>query len=257
MSTLEQALSLARRSILGTLRQPASLIPALTFPLIFLALMSGAAGPAADIPGFPAPSYFDFVIAGVLVQGALLGGVNSGTSLAEDIEEGFIRRLSLTPMPRPVLLVGHLSGSMVVGAAQALMFVGVGIVFDAPFETGAAGMAVMVGMTMLVALTFSAVGAIIAIRTRSSEQTQSFFPMFFIVLSFSSFFIPRDLITADWFRAIANVNPASYMIEGIRSLFLTGWDAGTLGLGLLSVAGLGALAIAVATRGLRTVMERT
>lgn len=257
MGSLEQALSLARRSILGTLRQPASLIPALTFPLIFLALMSGAAGPAADIPGFPAPSYFEFVIAGVLVQGALLGGVNSGTALAEDIEEGFIRRLSLTPMPRPILLVGHLSGSVVVGAVQAAMFIVIGLVFDATFETGIGGMAVMVGMTMLVALAFSAVGAIIAIRTRSSEQTQSFFPMFFIILSFSSFFIPRDLITTDWFRAIANVNPASYIIEGIRSLFLTGWDAGAIGLGLLSVAGVGAIAIAFASAGLRTVMERT
>lgn len=257
MSSLEQALSLARRSILGTLRQPASLIPALTFPLIFLALMSGAAGPAADIPGFPAPSYFEFVIAGVLVQGALLGGVNSGTALAEDIEEGFIRRLSLTPMPRPILLVGHLSGSVVVGAVQALLFIVIGLVFDTTFETGIGGMAVMVGMTMLVALAFSAVGAIIAIRTRSSEQTQSFFPMFFIILSFSSFFIPRDLITTDWFRAIANVNPASYIIEGIRSLFLTGWDAGAIGLGLLSVAGVGAIAIAFASAGLRTVMERT
>lgn len=257
MSSIEQALSLARRSILGTLREPASLIPALTFPLIFLALMSGAAGPAANIPGFPAPSYFDFVIAGVLVQGALLGGVNSGTSLAEDIEEGFIRRLSLTPMPRPILLVGHLSGSMVVGAVQAVMFIVIGLVFDATFEAGIGGMALMVGMTMLVALTFSAVGAIIAIRTRSSEQTQSFFPIFFIILSFSSFFVPRDLITTDWFRAIANVNPASYIIEGIRSLFLTGWDAEAIGLGLLSVAGVGAVAVAVASAGLRTVMERT
>ena len=47
-------------------------------------------------------------------------------------------------------------------------------------------------------------------------------PVFFIFLFFSSGSLPRDLIAQDWFRTIATLNPVSYLIEGIRSLFITG-----------------------------------
>ena len=47
----------------------------------------------------------------------------------------------------------------------------------------------------------------------------------------SSMALPRDLIETDWFRTIATYNPVSYMIEGIRSLLITGWDPEALALG--------------------------
>ena len=43
--------------------------------------------------------------------------------------------------------------------------------------------------------------------------------------------LPRDLIETDWFQTVATYNPVSYMIEGIRSLLITGWDAEALALG--------------------------
>jgi hypothetical protein len=47
----------------------------------------------------------------------------------------------------------------------------------------------------------------------------------------SSINLPRDLIEQDWFRYIATANPISYLVEGIRSLVITGWDAQALLLG--------------------------
>jgi ABC-2 type transport system permease protein len=251
-----QVLTLARRSILRLVRQPAELIPTLTFPLIFLALLSGGAQSAADVPGFPAPSYLDFALAGVMVQGALLGGIGAGASLAMDIESGFLRRLSLTPMHKPALLVGHLAGSMAIGLIQGLVFIAVGRIFGVEIAAGWGGAALLVALVMLVSLAFSAVGSVIAIRTRSSEAVQSVFPLFFIILSFSSFFIPRELMPVDWFRAIANANPASYIIEAGRSLVVVGWDAGMIATGFAAAAGIALVAIAGATRGLRTLLAR-
>ena len=34
----------------------------------------------------------------------------------------------------------------------------------------------------------------------------------------------------DWFRTLATINPVSYLIEGVRSLIITGWDREALGL---------------------------
>ena len=55
--------------------------------------------------------------------------------------------------------------------------------------------------------------------------------MLFVFLFISSMNTPRNLIAVDWFRFLASVNPVSYLIECVRSLVITGWDAEALALG--------------------------
>ena len=57
------------------------------------------------------------------------------------------------------------------------------------------------------------------------------FPLLFVFLFISSMNTPRDLIAVDWFRVLATLNPISYLIECVRSLIITGWDAKALSLG--------------------------
>ena len=51
-----------------------------------------------------------------------------------------------------------------------------------------------------------------------------------MLLFLSSGALPRDLIENDWFQTIATINPVSYLIEGFRSLFISGWDGEALAL---------------------------
>jgi ABC-2 type transport system permease protein len=69
--------------------------------------------------------------------------------------------------------------------------------------------------------------------------------------------LPRNLIEQDWFRTVATYNPVSYLIEGIRSLLVTGWDGEALALGFgvalaILVAGLAGASAALKTRLVRT-----
>jgi ABC-2 type transport system permease protein len=57
------------------------------------------------------------------------------------------------------------------------------------------------------------------------------FPVFFVFLFISSMAMPRNLIEIKWFQTAATLNPVSYLIEGIRSLIVIGWDAEALALG--------------------------
>ena len=70
----------------------------------------------------------------------------------------------------------------------------------------------------------------------------------------SSINLPRNLIEADWFRFVATVNPISYLVEGIRSLVITGWDAQALILGFGCAVTIMVLAIGGAATSLRTRM---
>ena len=72
---------------------------------------------------------------------------------------------------------------------------------------------------------------LLALRTGTGEAIQGMFPLFFVLLFLSSMSLPRNLIESDWFRALATINPVSYLIEAIRSLIITGWDGQALALG--------------------------
>jgi ABC-2 type transport system permease protein len=68
----------------------------------------------------------------------------------------------------------------------------------------------------------------------------------------SSINLPRDLIEADWFRFVATINPISYLVEGIRSLVITGWDIQALAMSFACAAGIVVLALGGAAASLRT-----
>jgi ABC-2 type transport system permease protein len=257
MSTGVQVLELARRSVLQTLRQPALVIPPIVFPLVLLAVNAGGLDAATAIPGFPTDSYLDFAIAFPFIQNAVFESINAGSSLARDVETGFLKRLALTPMQRAALLIGHLAGVMAVALISCLLYVAVGAIAGVDYRSGGGGVLVLVVLGLVISLAFASLGAFVGLRTGSGEAVQGFFPLFFVALFLSSMSLPRDLIEIDWFRTVATYNPVSYMLEGIRSLFITGWDAEALLLGFACAGGVAAIAIAAASGALRTRMVRT
>ena len=255
-SLLTQVSAIALRSILRTARQPAVLVSALLFPMMFFSINAYGLDAAARIPGFPADSYLDFAFAFPLVQAALFGSITAGADLARDIESGFFDRLSLTPMRPVALLVGMLAGVVALGLLQGIVFLAIGILMGVEVSSGFPGMVVLVLLTVLVALGFGGIGAILALRTGSAEAVESAFPLFFVAIFMSSINLPRDLIEADWFRFIATINPISYLVEGLRSLVITGWDPQALLLGFGCAAGIIVLSLAGAGASLRTRVAR-
>ena len=255
-SLFTQISAIALRSTLRTTRQPAVLVSAILFPMMFFAVNAYGLDAATSIPGFPADSYLDFAFAFPLVQASLFGSITAGSDLARDIESGFFDRLALTPMRPVALLAGMLAGVVALGLLQGVVFLAVGLLMGVEVSSGFLGMVVLVLLTVLVALGFGGVGAILALRTGSVEAVESAFPLFFVVIFMSSINLPRDLIEADWFRFIATINPISYLIEGLRSLVITGWDPQALLLGFGCAAGIIVLSLAGAGASLRTRVAR-
>ena len=254
---LSQVGLLAGRAVKRIVRQPAQLVFPILFPLILLAVNASGLDAATDVPGFPSASYLDFALAIPFMQGALFAALNGGQDLARDIQNGFLDRLALTPMSGAALLAGQLGGALFMGMVSAVIYLSVGVLFGVGIAAGAGGALVLLALAIAVSFAFACFGTFVALRAGTGEAVQGFFPLFFVLLFLSSAFFPRDLIEQDWFRVIATYNPVSYMVEGIRSLVITGWD----GQALAQAFGVTAIAIVLflvlSGRALRTRLVRT
>jgi ABC-2 type transport system permease protein len=247
VSAAPGVLSLARRSVLNTIRQPQMWIPSMVFPLMITAINVAAMNKATRLPGFPADSFLDFAVATVVVQGVLFGASAGGSDMAVDIQAGFFDRLVASPIPRSAIVLGRLAGAACLGALQALVFVAVLTAFGADIEGGVGAVFTIVVVAMLLATGIGGIAVAIALKTGSAEVVQASFPVFFISLFASSAFFPRQLMSG-WFKAVAGANPLSYMIEAVRSLILFGFDV-TEALRAVAIVGAlcaGALALALA-----------
>jgi len=253
----DQVVQLGRRSVVRTLRQPANVVAPLLFPMLLLAVNSGGLKAETHLPGFPTDSFVAFALAVPFIQGALFATMNAGTDLARDIQTGFLNRLTLTPMRGIAVLAGQLGGIMVLGFLQAVVYLTVGLIIGVRLASGPAGVLVLFAFALLVTLAFGALGAFAALRTGSGEAVQSLFPAFFVFLFISSMNMPRNLIEATWFRDLATANPVSYLLECVRSLIITGWDAEALALGFGITAVLAVVALALSSWALRVRMARS
>jgi len=241
-TTLRVIGSLGARAVKQTFRRPQLMAPLLIFPTLLLAIQTGGAGRAIDLPGFPVVNgFFDFMLAGAMIQSTLLAGNTGGIALAVDIETGFTDRLLAAPIPRFTIVAGRLVGTAVLGALTAVWFVVIGLLFGAEINEGPLGVLAMIGLVTLSATAFGSIGAAIALRSGSASVVQGMFPLVFVILFLSSAFFPQELLLEPA-RTIAELNPLSYIVEAVRDPVIGAFDATNL------LEGLGGLAI-VATFG--------
>ena len=185
------------------------------------------------------------------VRGHLADGATA-LRLVEEVQQEYVARYGgrdETPLepavfdePHGALFLGYVDGAPVVSGGWQLL---VGIV------TGVAGALVLLALSLVISMAFACFGTFVALRAGSGEAVQGFFPLFFVLLFLSSAFFPRDLIEQEWFRTIATYNPVSYMVEGIRSLVIAGWDGQALAqaFGIALIATVAFLAMAAALGG--------
>jgi ABC-2 type transport system permease protein len=256
VTAFRQYLALSRRAIVNTLRQPTAIVPALVFPLLFLALTSSAMARTIELPGFPpVESFVQFAIATTILQGALFGATAAGSDMAKDIEDGFFERLAASPVARTSILVGRVAGAATLGFFQAWLFFGIAMLFGTDI---AGGLTAMLLISIVAAVAAAGIGSLsmaFGLRSGSAEAVQGSFPLIFVLLFFSSAFFPRALMSG-WFKNVATWNPLSRLIEGLREQVIFGVDISQFLVALLVATGILVLGITLAGLALRGRLAR-
>ena len=243
--------ALGSRSVKQTFRRPQLASPILVFPTLLLAVQTGGAGDVATrFPDFPTDDFLSFMLAGAILQSCLLAGNTGGIALAVDLEMGFTDRLFAAPISRFAIVLGRLAGVAVLGAVTAVWFIVIGLVFGAEFDQGVPGMLVMVVLTSLAAAAFGGLSSAIALYTGQASVVQGLFPLVFVILFLSSAFFPTEFLHQPA-KAVAEYNPLSFIVEGVREPVISSLTAESLAEAVGAVALVGAISIGLSAVALR------
>ena len=190
------------------------------------------------------------MLAGAMMQSMMLAGNSGGIALAVDIEMGFTDRLFAAPIPRFAIVLGRLAGTAALGLFAALWFLAIGLIFGAEIEGGVAGALLAMVLVTASAMAVGGIGAAIALRTGSASVVQGLFPLVLVVLFLSSAFFPQELMIEPA-KTIAEYNPLSFIVEGVRDPIISGIDATETLEAVAAIAGIVVLGLVLSARALR------
>ena len=126
-----------------------------------------------------------------------------------------------------------------------------GLALGARMETGILGAVVLVVLAALFGVGYAGFGILVALRTRNVQATNTSFLLFFPLLFLTPNFVPFDRLSP-LMETLARVNPVSYVIDGLRSLVINGWDLGRLAACAGVIVGLVGLLTSLSLRAIAT-----
>ncbi len=255
-SLLAQIWIMAWRSLVTTFRVPAAIIPGILISVFFLFVYEASLGNASSfLPGLAGKSYLAFILPVSIVSSALAGAGVAGQAIVRDIENGYFDKLLLTPVSRAALLLGPMTAGAVTLGLQTVFVLVVGLLMGLEPATGLGGILAVLGLALLLGAGFSGFTVGVALRSGNAAATQGSSLLFFPFTFLTATFVPVSLLSG-WIKTAAEYNPVTYILEAMRSMLLTGWEAEIILRGLSSTLALGVILFAFALFSLRARTRR-
>lgn len=208
-----------------------------------ISLQVVSAGQRRDIPGG-----FEQTIPGTLVMFTMLVLLTSGAILLViEREEGLLRRLASTPIPRWAVVAGKWGGRLALGLVQIAFAMLTGTIF---FKMRWGGSLPMVLLVLFTWATFNAsLGILLGNLARSRAQMAGIGVMATMVLAaLGGCWWPIE-ITPAWMQSVALVLPTGWAMDAMHRLISFGDSASAA---VPHVVGLAIAALAAGVAAVRT-----
>jgi ABC-2 type transport system permease protein len=248
---ITETLLLGRRAVREIARYPEATIPTLFIPLFFLAVNVGQVSETfpSTTPFLRGQGYVAFQLPVSLMFA--VATATSGLALVTEIDNGYFDKLLVAPIRRSSIILGRLTADFVRGIGTSAFVILAGIAFGARIESGPLGALVIVLLSALFGVAYAGFAILVALRTRNVQATNTSFLLFFPLLFLTPNFVPFDRL-APLMETLARLNPVSYVIVGLRSLVIDGWDAGKLAACLAVIVVMGTVLTALSLRAIAT-----
>jgi ABC-2 type transport system permease protein len=223
---------LSIRSIKQIWRPLLALIPSLFIPIFFFLVNSASLSAFSKVKGFPDVPYRDFIAPVALFTAVFFSCGNAGIELAQDISNGYFKKLLIMPISRLTIILGRLTEVAVQAVMQGLIVMVLLLLVGVRIRTGVTGALAIFVILIVFAMGWSCLSMITALRTQNMRLVQSMFVIVFPFLYITTSQAPLNLLPSP-FRQLASINPVTYIIEGVRALVLYDWGSAAIWQGFL------------------------
>ena len=206
---------------------PTELISRAVQPILWLGIFGEALSKVRAIPT-PGLTYLQFIAPGILTQSVVFIAIFYGLYVIMDRDTGVLQKLLVTPTPRLALVWGKMLSAGVRGLSQAFIVFLFAIVLGIQLKITLWSILGVIIIVILGAGFFTGLSMIIASIVKTRERFMGIGQVITLPLFFASNAIYPISIMPGWLQVVANINPLSYMVDGLRTLMLYG---GTAGLG--------------------------
>ena len=221
-----------------------ALLPPFFMPIFFFAVNSISLSSFSKLPGFPDVSYKAFIAPVAMFTAIFFSAGNAGIELVQDIQSGYFKKLIIMPINRLAIILAKLTEIAAQSIMQGVVMLILLLIWGVEIKTGILGVLAIFTMLIIFAMAWSCIGMIIALRTQNARLVQSMFILVFPLLYLTTSQSPRELLPST-FATVTDYNPVTYIIEGIRALFLFGWNSPDIAYGFYAATGMFVVLVAL------------
>lgn len=206
---MRRVLAQTRVELLLTLRRGESLLVTIAIPAAVLVFFT-----AVDVLPHGGVRAVDFLVPGVMALAVLSSGmVSLGIATAFERQAGVLRRLGVTPLGRPGLLIAKVAATSAVIVMQLAVVALLGLALGwapegSPAEAGA--------VALLGAITFAALGFLMAGTLRAEMVLALANGAFLLLLLLGGIVVPVSRLPGP-LRGLARILPAEPFASALRS----------------------------------------
>lgn len=193
-----------------------------TFALpMLLMLIFGSVFSDEIVPGVTFSQYF---LAGMIASGVVYSAFQQlAIAIPLERDDGTLKRLQGTPMPKGAYFIGKLGVVCVVYVAQVFLLLVIGVVlFDVTLPDTTWQWTTFAWVSVLGLALCTLLGIAFSSLPRNGRSASAMVTPVILVLQFTSgvFFVFQDL--PPWMQTFASFFPLKWMTQGMRSVFLPG-----------------------------------
>jgi ABC-2 type transport system permease protein len=222
------------REIMRATRDRGQMIGGVSRPLIWLLILGVGLNPyfRGEIYGevrYVIPyTYLQFLFPAVIVLNIMYTSIQFAVSVIWDREFGFLREVLVSPLPRPLILLGKVLGGSTVATLHGAVVLVLARFADVTLSIPQVMMAL--GLMFALAFGLTCFGVILAARVRSFEGFGVFSNTIILPLYFtsSSVFALDPALTRtqtastypEWLVFLVEVNPITYAVDALRGILI-------------------------------------
>ncbi len=210
-----------RRDLIRFVNEPMGIVAWLLQPLLFLLVL----GPGLQTLAAGATDGVDlttFMFPGVICMALVYSAMFSAASMVWDRELGFLRELLIAPVRRWSIVLGKTLGGTTIAVTQGIVVLALAGLVGVPSDP--ALVAGVLGLEVVLALTVTAFGVLVAVSIKQARTFTSVMQLFVFPMLFLSGALYPVSGLPGWLGVLTRLNPLTYAVDAMRRLVFSHLD---------------------------------